>query len=102
MAITEYKVIDYIRALKKLKNPSDLNLISSFLAGVNSDADLRIDIDKAFNKLNHKEKTVLNLLKVEGQSISEVAKQLNLSEGNVKVIAHRAYINLKVLLGVHS
>ncbi|MBK9322997.1 MAG: sigma-70 family RNA polymerase sigma factor [Bdellovibrionaceae bacterium] len=100
MAITEYKVIDYIRALRKQTKPSDLNSIPNFFAGMHSDSDLRIDIDKALNRLNHKEKTILNLLKVDGQSVSEVAKQLHLTEGNVKVIAHRAYTNLKIYLGV--
>ena len=61
-----------------------------------------MDIDKAMNKLNTREQTVLNLLKIEGQSVNQVAEQLNLTESNVKVIAHRAYTSLKIYLGVRS
>lgn len=102
LAIVEYKIIDYIRGLKKHTNSVDINSISNFLSVPNSDSNLKIDIEKAINSLSSREKNVLRLIKVDGQSISEVAKQLNLTEANVKVIAHRAYINLKTYLGIRS
>lgn len=102
LAIVEYKIIDYIRTLKKHSSTVDINSISNFLSVSNSDSDLKIDIEKAINTLNSREKNVLTLIKVDGQSINEVAKQLNLTEANVKVIAHRAYINLKTYLGIRS
>jgi RNA polymerase sigma-70 factor, ECF subfamily len=102
LSIVEYKIIDYIRTLKKHSIAVDINSISNFLSFSNSDSDLKIDIEKAINSLNSREKNVLTLIKIDGQSISEVAKQLNLTEANVKVIAHRAYFNLKTYLGVRS
>ena len=102
LAITEYKIVDYIRELKKRTAPSDLEAIANFFARLHSDSDLKMDIDKAMNKLNTREQTVLNLLKIEGQSVNQVAEQLNLTESNVKVIAHRAYTSLKIYLGVRS
>lgn len=102
LAIAEYKIVDYIRSLKKRSNTVDLNSISNFFTISNSDSDLKLDIEKAINNLNPREKHVLTLIKMDGQSINEVAKQLNLTEANVKVIAHRAYINLKTYLGVRS
>lgn len=102
LAITEYKVVDYLRELKKHSSQSDFDSLSNFFSGTQADSDLRIDIDKAMNRLNARERTVLKLLKVEGQSVNEVANQLNLTEGNVKIIAHRAYTNLRIYLGVRS
>lgn len=102
LAITEYKVIDYIRSRKKHSGSIDLNSISNPFAVSNSDLDLKIDIERAINSLSSREKIVLTLIKVDGQSINEVAKQLNLTEANVKVIAHRAYLNIKTYLGIRS
>lgn len=102
LAIAEYKIVDYIRSLKKRSNFVDLNTIAHFIAVSNSDSDMKIDIERAINKLSAREKNVLTLIKVDGQSINEVAKQLNLTEANVKVIAHRAYLNIKIFLGIQS
>ncbi len=102
LAIAEYKIVDYIRSLKKHSNTVDLNSISNLFAVSNSDSDLKIDLEKAINSLSSREKDVLTLMKVDGQSINAVAKQLNLTEANVKVIAHRAYLNIKTYLGIRS
>lgn len=102
LAIAEYKIVDYIRGLKKHSSSVDLDSISNFFATSSSDADLKIDIEKAINSLNSREKSVLTLIKVDGQSIDEVAKRLNLTEANVKVIAHRAYLNFRTYLGIGS
>ena len=69
------------------------------MGGLNSNSDLKLDIETALSKLSSKEKAILNLLKIEGQSAQHVAIELNLTESNVKIIAHRAYINLKKNLG---
>lgn len=102
LAIAEYKIIDYIRSLKKQSNSVDLNSIAHFIAVSSSDSDLKIDIERAINSLSPRERNVLTLIKVDGQSIHEVAKQLNLTEANTKVIAHRAYLNIKTYLGIRS
>jgi RNA polymerase sigma-70 factor, ECF subfamily len=102
LAIAEYKIVDYIRSLKKRSNTLDLNSVASFFAVSNSDSDLKLDVERAINNLSSREKDVLTLIKVDGQSINAVAKQLNLTEANVKVIAHRAYLNIKTYLGIRS
>jgi RNA polymerase sigma-70 factor, ECF subfamily len=102
LAISEYKVIDYIRNLKKHSASVDLNSISHFFSAINTDSDLKIDIEKAINSLATKEKNVITLIKIDGHSINEVAHQLNLTEANVKVIAHRAYLNIKTYLGTQT
>lgn len=100
LAITEYKVVDFIREFKKHSVSTDLESVSTFFAGTYADSDLRIDIDRAISRLTEREKNVLTLLKIEGQSAQEVAEKLNLTEANVKVIAHRAYHQLRTMLGM--
>jgi RNA polymerase sigma-70 factor, ECF subfamily len=100
MAIVEFKIIDYIRSLEKNSLLTNIDDITEFFVSTNLSADLRLDLEKAISNLSAKEKNIFSLLKIEGQSVSEVAKSLNLSEANVKVIAHRTYINLKKQLGV--
>ena len=99
IAITEYKIIDYIRSLKKHSSLADSHLATLLPSSVYMNTDLKIDIDRAISSLSAKEKTIFTMLKIEEQPVSEVAKKLNLSEANVKVIAHRACINLKLYLG---
>ncbi len=100
LAITEYKVVDFIREFKKHSVETDLEPVSRFFAGTYADSDLRIDIDRAMNKLPERERKVLTLLKIEGQSAQEIAEKLDLTEANVKVIAHRAYHQLRLRLGM--
>ncbi|MFN7729804.1 MAG: RNA polymerase sigma factor [Bdellovibrio sp.] len=102
LAIAEYKIVDYIRSFKKHSEHVDFESIATFVATTSADPDLKIDIERAIDRLNVREKTVLTLLKIQGQAISEIAKELDLTEANVKVIAHRAYNNLKVALGVRT
>lgn len=102
MSIVEYKITDYIRFQQKMKANVDIEVLSKVFDTRLTDSDLRLDLEKAIASLNSKEKTILTELKVKGFSVSEVAKALNLSEANVKVIAHRAYLNLQKLLGAIS
>lgn len=100
MSIVEYKITDYIRSQQKRKSAVSLDVISGAFAA--ADSDLLMDIEKAIDRLSQKEKTVLTELKLKGYSVHEVAKTLKLSEANVKVIAHRAYVNLKQQFGGKS
>lgn len=102
LAICEYKVIDYIRNLKKHPSSFELDSISHFFSTSNTNSDLKLDIEKAINSLSPKEKNIITLIKINGLSINEVADQLKLSEANVKVIAHRAYLQIKTYLGDES
>ncbi len=99
MSIAEYKIVDYIRATEKAMLSKNAQVFPHISYYLNSDSDSKVDIEKAFSKLNIKEKNVLTLLKIEGQSVDAVAKQLEMSESNVKVTAHRAYINFRKYLG---
>ena len=99
LAITEYKIVDHIRSFKKHSGQIELNEISNFLNISNSDLELKLEIEKAMMSLSDRERNVISRLKIQGESVLEVAQQLKLTEANVKVIAHRAYLNLRTFLG---
>ncbi len=52
------------------------------------------DFKKAVEKLTIDQQKILLALKLSGKSIKEVAKDLSISESQVKVTAHRAYQSL--------
>lgn len=53
------------------------------------------EIIRLINDLPGKQKRIIQMLKIQGFSIRQVADKLNLSEANVKVIAHRGYHALR-------
>ena len=58
-------------------------------------SDLKIELNSAIKKLNAKLRIVFILRDIEGNSVKETAKILNLSEANVKVRLMRARMFLK-------
>lgn len=99
MAITEYKIIDFIRSKKNEHKSVELDAIAESLKYAFK-IDSTYDLERAFKKLNDKEQKVLQLLRIEGHDISEVAEKLSMSAGNVKVVAHRAYRTIQEYLEV--
>ncbi len=101
LAITHYKISDYLRVqFKHQISELDENIVDSAADALSlliENQSLRA-VQLALSELEQKPREVVNLLKLEGFKISEVAKKLNLSEANVKVIAHRAYQQLEVKL----
>ena len=55
------------------------------------------EIIRLINDLPGKQKRIIQMLKIQGFSIKQTAAKLNLSEANVKVIAHRGYHTLRRL-----
>ncbi len=53
------------------------------------------EIIRLIQELPGKQKQIIQMLKIQGLSIKEIAIKLNLSEANVKVIAHRGYHTLR-------
>ncbi len=54
-----------------------------------------LEILNLISELPGKQKQIISMLKIQGLSIRSVAAKLNLSEANVKVIAHRGYHTLR-------
>lgn len=59
-------------------------------------------INHALKSLPPKYEQVVRLLKLEGYTLEEVAKQLNMSVGAVKITAHRGYIKLAKYMQDHQ
>lgn len=60
------------------------------IRAVESDADAPAHLDRVLSQLNEKQRRVLELRFLEGRSLSETAQELGTTEGNVKVLQHRA------------
>ncbi len=60
--------------------------------------ELGTQLSKALDQLKPSERMIINMLYSEGQSIAETASLMELTEANVKVIAHRAKKKLADML----
>lgn len=58
------------------------------------------DIQKALSQLPQKQRKIIELLKIQGHSVKEVANELNMSESAVKVSSHRALKKLQGQIGM--
>lgn len=100
-SIAENKVKEFYRkTTKNNKNePIEEHFDSDYLfiiEGDNEDKNERIQkIFQFFSKLTEVEQNVMKLLYIEEKSIKEVSIILGLTEGNVRVIKHRAIEKLK-------
>ena len=101
LAIAHYKVSDHLRFEFKQKTQeledSILDASSDALTTLIESQNAQL-LHQAINELDQKPREIIKLLKIDGCKISEVSLQLNLSESNVKVIAHRAYQSLELKL----
>ncbi len=57
------------------------------------------EVKAAMTSLSPPQRRVVELLKLEERSIRDVARVLGLSEGNVRIIAHRAMKSLRRAIG---
>lgn len=102
LTLTHYKIIDYIRVNSKTSK-REIMISDEFILH-NDPSLMLIEIENmslliaAINRLDIKSRSVIELHKLEGLKVSEVAHKLNLSESNVRVIAHRAYKQLAKIL----
>ena len=70
----------------------------AFAIGPDLKLELTEDINKALLQLKPIDRSIVYLYGVEGFSMAEIAKTLSLTEGAVKLRAHRAYAELRKLL----
>jgi RNA polymerase sigma-70 factor (ECF subfamily) len=97
-AIARFKVVDHIRAVRNLQHyVEDSSRKGIDRAGLNvavitGEAE---DLIAAFSKLTPKQRDIIELTKIQGLSVKEVASIMSLSESNVKVLTHRALKTLK-------
>jgi len=101
-AITQFRKTDYLRShyKKKRTNEALLENTETFEKHVTFQHDVGElkDIEAAMNKLPDKQRKVFVMMKIEGYSAKEVAKEMHMSVSAVKVSAHRTAGKLKELL----
>ncbi len=96
--VARHKVLDAMRRYYR----RDINEILdetgetfSFLAANNKEEGDVEDLNKALAQLPRTQRKVITMAKIEGHSLSEVAKAMNMSETAVKVTVHRGLKNMK-------
>ena len=57
----------------------------------------RLDVDRMLDKLEGRQRDLVRSVSIEGRTVEETAKRLNISQGAVRVALHRAIKGLTVL-----
>lgn len=89
-AIARYKFLDYLRRTKS--SFKDLPMASAEELTAKSDmteVESGLDIQRLMSKISSKAREVIQYVKLEGLSVSEVAMRCGMSESAVKVTVHR-------------
>jgi RNA polymerase sigma-70 factor (ECF subfamily) len=102
-AIAECRLIDALRREGRHSKRliSDDEALATYpdqspaVSDTESQSVLADELRRALAELPSAQREVVQLMKVDGLSVREVAGATGLSEGNVRVIAHRAYKSLR-------
>ncbi len=99
-AIAKYRFIDHWRRNKRQGGAISLDDAPDLPVEPEADAaDARRDVARLLALLPQKQQDAIRLVKLEGVSVADAAKQLSLSESDVKVSAHRGLKALTRLMG---
>lgn len=98
-AIIRHKMIDFIRRkdFVVVMTATDIEVLKGKWLIEEQEDDMSGDLYQLIERLPADQFEILKLAKIEGYSSKEIAKELNLSDSNVKVIIHRAVKMLKKL-----
>lgn len=93
-AIVRYKLIDFARRHGRRKE-IDLDQDMDFAAPSHDDHDLSDrDLSRLMRALPETQRKIVTAIALQGISIRDVAKAMNMSEGNVRVTLHRGLKSL--------
>lgn len=99
LAIAHYKLSDHLRYSYRGRKFEDLSedIAASSVSTLEQliSIDNQLAVRRSIESLDDRSKTVVKGLKLEDKSISDLALELNTSQSNIKVIAHRAYETLR-------
>ncbi|MGH1404892.1 MAG: sigma-70 family RNA polymerase sigma factor [Alphaproteobacteria bacterium] len=101
-AIIQFRKTDFLRKHyrgRKVREAGvqDAEVFNSYVTFSAHSGELK-DIEAALDRLPEKQRQIFTLLKVEGYSIKEVAKKMDMTESAVKVSAHRTGLKLRDML----
>lgn len=100
-AIARYKIIDLLRRRSRnemLNDPFD-DEDELFVAGDGEAAEARYDLAKLLHDLPDRQRLPIVYVKIEGESVADVAKRTGMSESAVKVGIHRGLKALAAKIG---
>jgi RNA polymerase sigma-70 factor, ECF subfamily len=99
-AIARHVRIDHHRkAIRSFRGERELEAMSGATAPKAADAGRGDDLEALLAPLSSSEREVIEMLKVTGMSLEEVARATSSTVGSVKQKVHRAYRKLRVKLG---
>ena len=97
-AIAKFRLYDYLRKIyKKAENECELEQenLENFSEDVTEHVGEYEELYEEIEKLPKTQRSIIELMKIEGYTAKEVAIKLQMSESAVKVSAHRTYKKLK-------
>ena len=104
-AVASSRLIDVLRRERRVTSreiPGEVLPDGPIAGGATAGDEIDIEaIHAAVASLPERQRTVIEGLKFQDQSVREVARRMNMSESAVKVTAHRGYRALRRLLGGH-
>jgi RNA polymerase sigma-70 factor (ECF subfamily) len=99
-AIARYRLVDYLRRAKTLAGDLPVEEAPELLADDDATAvDSRLDLQKLMTQLAPKTRRAIQMVKLDGLSVSEAAARSGMSESAVKVSVHRGLRALSLLVG---
>lgn len=101
-AVTRYKFVDAARKMRReAARRIDLTMeeLAEMIAAPSDDPDRGIDLDRRLAALPQGQQSVVRSLAIDGASVRDTARQLETSEGAVRVTFHRALQRLRNLAG---
>jgi RNA polymerase sigma-70 factor (ECF subfamily) len=98
-AIARHRLLDYARKHQRirLREISDDEALATVAveSASNTMHPLAEAVRESLAQLPERQRKVIELLKVQGCSVAEVAQTIGISEANIKVIAHRGYAEIR-------
>ncbi len=92
-AIANYKIKDYLRLIYRRKKITEIDFASIEDSFIGEEDGIKDDVGLAemLKVLNPKQQQIIKFLKIDGNSLQEVANKMNMSVAAVKTASHRAY-----------
>jgi RNA polymerase sigma-70 factor (ECF subfamily) len=90
-AIAQHKLVDHWRKRKIAGTvPLEDEMTDVVTSGENANTDTAITLERLMTQLSDKQKKIVQLARIDGKSMTEIADEMNLSVADVKVTLHRA------------
>ncbi len=98
-AIARYRLVDYLRRTKASAEDVPIDEATELVSDDDADAvDSRLDLPKLLAQLAPKMRRAIQMVKLDGLSVSEAAMRSGMSESAVKVSVHRGLRALSLLV----